>query len=694
MELLRDLRRIVVGLSALVAVSLAPMRDVVAANHALLIGISDYSESGLQSLKGPDNDISLMRSVLRQRFGMSEEEIVVLLNAQATHTAIEKAFADLAGRVKPGDFVYIHYSGHGSYAVDKNDRSGFDQTWVPYGARARKAVGLDDHDVLDKEINQWLQPLYKITPNVVFVSDSCHSATVARGVARSGIRAAPPDPRPHPLIGKPFAPSAAMPGLRIGAARDVESAIEVDTEDGGACIDSNRCHGVFTWYWAQSLQRASPGDLWRDVFNRAYTLIVTRPYVLQRPQEEGHSDTLVFGGRFAAWKPTIAVTAVDAKAATVQLSTGSVSGVTPGSVYRLYDPSRPGAFGPAQVEVADVDAFTARGKIRNGTLAVGNALIEETHAYPFKPIRLYVQADSPANADIALLARMDAALRKLPGFEIAANRSDAIWTVYLFRPDPATAAPARNGQAVRPPPSRAGKPLEAWVLDRQGALLQDQLRIPMSDPSKGVDGLSANLTRFARAREIKNLESVGTTPHIAADITVFREDASCTHGCFYLPSDSRKTRPYRTLGTWPIAKVSSMAFRRGDALSLSLRNVDADKKAWYAYLLDIGSNSVIQALFPTRYDNSDAALLNAGESRNLADDTVLVLDAVGVETIKLITTAEPIDVHLFESPLAAETRGNTNPLERLLIQAMTSRGRVERKSVSDWATQQASFDVK
>lgn len=65
------------------------------------------------------------------------------------------AFAELAERVRPGDFVYIHYSGHGAQTQDLNGdgRSGKDQTWVTYGARTGKFEGEDDHGVLDDEIN-------------------------------------------------------------------------------------------------------------------------------------------------------------------------------------------------------------------------------------------------------------------------------------------------------------------------------------------------------------------------------------------------------------------------------------------------------------------------------------------------------------------------------------------------------------
>ncbi|MCP4689915.1 MAG: caspase family protein, partial [Desulfobacterales bacterium] len=108
------------------------------ARHALLIGVSDYSDTGLPSLEGPPNDLSLIRGVLLDRFGFKDDHITVLLNERASHTGVERAFALLAARVQYGDVVYIHYSGHGSCTPDLNHdevRTGMDQTWVSHGSR-------------------------------------------------------------------------------------------------------------------------------------------------------------------------------------------------------------------------------------------------------------------------------------------------------------------------------------------------------------------------------------------------------------------------------------------------------------------------------------------------------------------------------------------------------------------------------
>lgn len=157
--------------------------EITTGKHGLFIGIDNYRN--VPTLRGSINDVKLIQGVLRQRFGFQKQDFITLLDEQATHTGIENAFKTLISRVKNDDLVYIHYSGHGSYTADLNgdERSGEDQTWVSYGTRGGNIGEKDDYDVLDDEINSWLGAIYAKTHNVVFVSDSCHSGSVARGEA-------------------------------------------------------------------------------------------------------------------------------------------------------------------------------------------------------------------------------------------------------------------------------------------------------------------------------------------------------------------------------------------------------------------------------------------------------------------------------------------------------------------------------
>lgn len=133
---------------------------------------------------------------------------------------------------------------------------------------------------------------------MVFVSDSCHSATVSRGksVVSQGLKI---DKREH-LLGKiKYDQPDKYFGVRVGAARDRESAIEIPLED-------NKLYGLFTWYWTQALQQARDGDTWDDVFKRAYTHVTAGRGSVQRPQIWGERG-LQIGGGVRPLKPTIPI---------------------------------------------------------------------------------------------------------------------------------------------------------------------------------------------------------------------------------------------------------------------------------------------------------------------------------------------------------------------------------------------------
>jgi len=207
--------------------------------YSLLIGIDKYNNSGITDLNGAVNDIKLVQNVLRERFNFQKNDFIVLLNQQATHVNIEKAFKKLIKQVQPNDLVYIHYSGHGSQTTDLNgdEPSGLDQTWVSFGSR-QLGNKKNNYDVLDDEIDAWLAAIYAKTKNIIFVSDSCHSATVSRGKVPV-VRGLKRDKRSHPLGKISYTKLDEYYGIHIGSARNNEFAAETSGDDG-------KSYGLFT----------------------------------------------------------------------------------------------------------------------------------------------------------------------------------------------------------------------------------------------------------------------------------------------------------------------------------------------------------------------------------------------------------------------------------------------------------------
>ena len=85
-------------------------------------------------------------------------------------------------------------------------------------------------------------------------------------------------------------------------------------------------------------------------------------------------------------------------------------------------------------------------------------------------------------------------------------------------------------------------------------------------------------------------------------------------------------------------------------------------------------------MFPSPQDSNNSVLVTAWKERDFGDIAGFLAEAPSVDTIKLIATAIPLDVGLFEQT-AYKTRGagtaNENPLERFLIRSMGNSGIIQ-----------------
>jgi len=645
--------------------------------HALLIGIENYNHPDITNLGGAINDVKLMQGVLRTRFDFQDEDFTILLDKQATHTGIENAFKTLIKRVQPNDFVYIHYAGHGSQTPDLNgdERNGQDQTWVSFGTRQPgRENEKDNYEVLDDEINAWLAKIYAKTDHVIFVSDSCHSATVARGNAPVS-RGLEPDKRSHPLGRMAYTQLDEYQGIHIGATRDKDFAAETAGDDG-------KYYGLFTWHWAKALQQAQVGETWNEVFKRAYTPVFSIRGEAQRPQLEGERYRQVFGGGFSPPVATVAVSSV--KGEMVKIQAGATAGVTVGSIYRLQSENR------ARLEMTKVGNFESEGKTTVvGAFKVGDLVVEKSHAYRFDPIKVYLSADYPK--DRPLLQAIRAAFQgtsELPGYVLTNKPEQTDLRLQLLRPKR-----GRDGQAIYEkdndalPKSFPNQSPELWILTPDQHLLHKKLQIKFDDPSKGLELVKYNLKHLARVREIKALQSPyrGAALPVTVQTDIF---TPCPTG-----GDCMQVHDlglYEKKGTFRLQEIGKHPLNEDDMLSFTLHN--KSRRDYYCYLINISPDGTIYAIYPDPDEGMEYARVKAGEKRELIEQVVLILKNVGEQTLKLIATTRPIDVSLLQEE---GFKGKANPLERLLLNALHgARARLLRMSNHEWFTGQVTFEVK
>ncbi|MGE0083100.1 MAG: caspase family protein [Desulfococcaceae bacterium] len=664
-----------------------PLPAGTANSYALLIGIEEYQGSGLISLAGSGNDIDLIREVLKNRYEFDDKNIIVLKNRNAGHSAIEQAFSDLAGRVRPGDRIYIHYSGHGSCTpnLDEQEPEKNDQTWVSYGSRCSDKKEKDNYDILDDEINEWLIPILSKTELVVFVSDSCHSASVCRGEDAPLIRAAPADTREHLLGRNQFSSSKSYNAIFIGAAQDDESAAEFRTED-------DKAYGMFTWFWAQTLQQAQPGETWHDLFQRV-RIKVTERRGSQHPQIKGSRNMPVFGGEFKPAPPRIPVIKVNADELTAVIGAGTLTGIAQGSVFRKYDPRMKNTADLPLLTIRQTRPFDSLAEI-SGKMKPGDLVVEESHAYDLKPIPVFLNADFPLDADRSLMQQLQAVLkeRELSAFIPAADQKACEMLLYVLRPKKEKGEYIRKNISDTLPRSFPDQPPEVWILTDTEKLLNENLRISFKDPQKGMEMLKRNLKKIARIRDLKKLASE-TGPKTEFRTIIWEPAYRCPESdpdCLHLPDG----RSYQKQGEYHYREMEGKILSSENLLTFAVKNLS--DKSCYVYFIDITPDGKIQAVFPTMEDNQEDALIRPLEERDYREVAALASNQAGEETVKIIVTELPIDVALLESEgFARDEKKEMNPLEKLLSNAMDgTRGEVIRIRNAQWGTMQYSFQVK
>ena len=275
-------RQVIVALltASLAAVSPAWSID----NYAVLVGVNVYIHLDPQNqLKGPANDVMLMRNVLHSR-GFRDDHIITLADGvqgarSPTRAAILQALADVASRARRGDFVYLHFSGHGSQQPEdpaRTDRGhkpdGMNEIFLPrdtgqWSDSARTVANA----LLDYEMNTVITGLRNQGVFVWAVFDSCHSASMARGAVLEHVRFRRVDPL---ALG---VPASAQRAAQL-AATSVSSSTKLGGLDSGSAVTGSRlgvaqklaadAAGFVAFYAAQTFETAPEEPLPRDAADR------------------------------------------------------------------------------------------------------------------------------------------------------------------------------------------------------------------------------------------------------------------------------------------------------------------------------------------------------------------------------------------------------------------------------------------
>lgn len=674
----------VVAATCCLCVSSLAEEVVPAPRMALLVGVQRYPKlDSSRQLAGVRNDISIVRSMLIDRFGFREQDIVTLADNEATADAIRGQWRALAERVGdlPSDadiaHVVFYFSGHGSQILDQpegdadcDEEDGLDETLVPYDAESEGG----DRDLRDDELYQFVASLCGDGRARFWgVLDCCHSGSGARGTTK--IRKLDRQLAPSPILtGSRMVRPKVLPPAAVLLTACRASEVEPEYEHGG------QSYGLLTRFLVQTLSE-HPGA--SGVSYRALRESVINCYQREAivpaptPQLEGAPAALaeaVLGvDENPGQQPWWTVKPMPEDRGTACLSAGELHGVTVGSIYELYE--RPAAIGaPADQRAAQPLAWLEATKVEPTQATVRvfqwadsrqrrqiDARLPRAFETGYAVKRYYHHGEpglgfrivrvQDGGMDGAPVALAESGLPEAVGAALASAeisngddlllRIDGRYAAIFPATGMASVPAAERGSHTGPVPAslRGGwGPIDLASQDAAGQMADCLRRIIRA----------RNLIRLAARQAAERSGPAASLELIAVDLDERLEIAAW--------------RP------WTRDNEAAIVLRDGDLFALRAVNTDASTKPWYVTVLAIDPNMEIQAVLPHQDGLGlvDEQRLDPRASRTTSPYRATA--PYGTHWAVALATREPNDFSFLAQPAIAQVRGQRGTeLEQLLM---------------------------
>lgn len=226
MEVFTMLKRVLVSMVVLFVLLAS---HCFAERYAVVIGISAYRDSNIV-LKYAHRDAMVVVERLKAG-GMGSDNITVLIDGQATMSAINTAFTNLLTRLRPGDSLFVYFSGHGSQGPDvgiQDEDDGRDEYIVPCDGIVDQPTTWIRDDIFGGD---WISPLR--CSLIVIIFDCCHGGGAAKSIG----------PDVKSLLSDDFLKDIRKEDTFIlSACRASEDAME----------SPERGHSIFTYYFMKA----------------------------------------------------------------------------------------------------------------------------------------------------------------------------------------------------------------------------------------------------------------------------------------------------------------------------------------------------------------------------------------------------------------------------------------------------------
>lgn len=143
------------------------VEDASAINYALIIGVSEYENSGadLSDLSQPVNDAMQLKDILIAKYTFESEHVTLLKNAERNDILIE--LEKLARKITEKDNLLIFYAGHGEW--DGNLGVGY---WLPSDAHPT----FKSNWISNSTIRDYIAGIK--SKHTLLISDACFAGSI------------------------------------------------------------------------------------------------------------------------------------------------------------------------------------------------------------------------------------------------------------------------------------------------------------------------------------------------------------------------------------------------------------------------------------------------------------------------------------------------------------------------------------
>ena len=633
-------------------VALSPTSASAQSIRTVFVGVDTYLYSTtpdrkavFKDLKGAVGDTFRIKETLKTLYDVKVDSLtaatltaskcrgelptsVTLVNKCATRDAVLAALNKMVDSTPVGDTLIFYFAGHGSqYADDEdfNQASGYNGTILPTDAREPGSPAKGD--ILDKELKAVKDRAVAKGIRFVSIFDSCNSGTATRDGSGAESRNVPPlDVRPpeRSAISPPNGPGGGY-WVHLAAAQDGEQAQEVGAVGERA--------GVFTSALIDTMRYkkyATFGDLIRMV----RTKIALGG---QTPMAEG-ALTASLGGAARKDIPL----EVKVRGADLSMKSGSLSGMTEGSIFALYATEEEAFKVPpaplATARINSVSAYAASLVLQTqpaSALPDSVVAIETQHAFGELQLQVANKVIAPDNGRIVQTA--------LDGIKFTAKGGLAQVEVWDD--------PDKPGQAVL-------RAANGNVIASLG---------PLGDA--GFDEkLQGKLKKVLRVQQLLALSEV--TEPAKADI------AFCIGNADYPAADKNCGRTQTPDGARDLPVL-----QRDEPAIVTVHN--QRDKARFMYVLGIDPTYGVALVSPP--PNTGDPELKRGRPGRVPGDTV-VPTAAGTYRFITLASDEPINAALFEQQGTNTRDGSAcaGALARLLCDANKGKRDATTPRVGDW----------